>query len=154
MGKPPTETGVCRLSLSDLDKEVRDWFITETNTLGCNIKVDKVGNIFAIYPGKNLDHPTAIGSHLDTQPMGGRYDGVLGVLAGLDVLKIMKENFYVPNYPISVVNWTNEEGARFPVDYGFFPLGTKRNRRVCDEFAIRHRSKFGHGCTSFEKNWL
>lgn len=82
--------------------------------LGCNIKVDQVGNIFAIYPGKNMGHPTAIGSHLDTQPTGGRYDGVLGVLSGLEVLKIMKENAYVPNYPIAVVNWTNEEGARFP----------------------------------------
>lgn len=113
-GNIPTETGVCRLSLSDLDKAVRDWFITETKALGCNIKVDQVGNIFAIYPGKNMGHPTAIGSHLDTQPTGGRYDGVLGVLAGLEVLKIMKENAYVPNYPIAVVNWTNEEGARFP----------------------------------------
>lgn len=113
-GKAPTETGVCRLSLSDLDKKVRDWFVTETKALDCKVEVDQVGNIFAVYPGKREGHPTAIGSHLDTQPTGGRYDGVLGVLAGLEVLKIMKENAYIPNYPFAVVNWTNEEGARFP----------------------------------------
>ena len=113
-GNEPTETGVCRLSLSTVDKAVREWFITETKAIGCNIKDDPVGNIFATYPGKNAGHPTAIGSHLDTQPTGGRYDGILGVLAGLEVLKIMKENSYVPKYPIAVVNWTNEEGARFP----------------------------------------
>lgn len=114
-GSEPTETGVCRLSLSDLDKRVRQWFISEAKSLGCEIKVDKVGNIFAIYSGKNRGAPCAIGSHLDTQPTGGRYDGVLGVLAGLEVLRTMKDNNYVPNYPIAVVNWTNEEGARFPM---------------------------------------
>lgn len=113
-GSSPTETGVCRLSLSDLDKTVRDWFINETKPLGCNVKVDSVGNIFANYPRRNEGQPTAIGSHLDTQPTGGRYDGILGILSGLEMLKIMKENAYVPNYPITVVNWTNEEGARFP----------------------------------------
>lgn len=113
-GNAPTETGVCRLSLSDLDRKVRDWFVKETKLLGCEVKVDQVGNTFAIYHGKEEGFPTAIGSHLDTQPTGGRYDGVLGVLAGLEVIRIMKENSYVPKYPIAVVNWTNEEGARFP----------------------------------------
>ncbi|CUM56780.1 uncharacterized protein AC631_05289 [Debaryomyces fabryi] len=69
-GKAPTETGVCRLSLSDLDKKVRDWFVTETKALDCKVEVDQVGNIFAVYPGKREGHPTAIGSHLDTQPTG------------------------------------------------------------------------------------
>lgn len=115
-GPESTQTGVCRLTLSDLDKQVRDWFIVETKKLGCTVKVDEVGNIFAIYPGKdNSVPPTAIGSHLDTQPTGGRYDGILGVLSGLEVLRTLKENNYVPNYPIAVINWTNEEGARFPM---------------------------------------
>ncbi|KAK6463296.1 beta alanine synthase [Scheffersomyces coipomensis] len=115
-GPESTQTGVCRLSLSDLDKGVRDWFIKETENLGCEVKVDEIGNIFAIYPGKNPDaKPTAIGSHLDTQPTGGRYDGVLGVLSGLEVLRTIKENGFVPNYPIALINWTNEEGARFPM---------------------------------------
>lgn len=114
-GKGPTETGVCRLALTDLDKGVRDWFVAETKLLGCNVTVDDMGNIFAVYPGKNPGPPTAIGSHLDTQPTGGRYDGILGVLGGLEVLRTLKENNYVPEYPIAVVDWTNEEGARFPM---------------------------------------
>lgn len=115
-GPGPTETGVCRLALSDLDKSVRDWFVKETTDLGCKIKIDQVGNTFAIFPGKNNDAlPTGVGSHLDTQPSGGRYDGILGVLSGLEVLRTLKENNIVPNYPIALINWTNEEGARFPI---------------------------------------
>ncbi|KAK6198809.1 beta alanine synthase [Scheffersomyces amazonensis] len=115
-GPESTQTGVCRLSLSDYDKGVRDWFVEQTKSLGCEVKIDEIGNIFAIYPGKNNDaKPTAIGSHLDTQPTGGRYDGVLGVLSGLEVLRTIKENGFVPNYPIALINWTNEEGARFPL---------------------------------------
>ncbi|KAI3404487.2 hypothetical protein KGF56_002679 [Candida oxycetoniae] len=114
-GKEASQTGVCRLALSDLDKCVRDWFVKETSDLGCTIKIDQVGNIFAIYPSKNKGLPTGIGSHLDTQPSGGRYDGILGVLSGLEVLRTLKENNIVPNFPIALVNWTNEEGARFPM---------------------------------------
>lgn len=109
------ETGVCRLALSDEDKGVRDWFVAEVTKLGCQVKIDELGNIFAIYPGKNEGKPTGIGSHLDTQPTGGRYDGVYGVLSGLEVLRTMKDNNYTPNYPICVVDWMNEEGARFPM---------------------------------------
>ncbi|RCK66929.1 N-carbamoyl-L-amino acid hydrolase [Candida viswanathii] len=113
-GPESTQTGVCRLALSDLDKSVRDWFVGELKSLGCEIKIDQMGNIFGIYPGKNKGLPTGIGSHLDTQPSGGRYDGILGVLLGLEVLRTMKDNGYVPNFPVAVINWTNEEGARFP----------------------------------------
>lgn len=114
-GKEFTETGVCRLALSDEDKGVRDWFVAEAKKIGCTIKIDELGNIFAIYAGKNEGYPTAMGSHLDTQPTGGRYDGILGVLSGLEVLRTMKENDFVPQYPICVVDWMNEEGARFPM---------------------------------------
>ena len=113
-GLESTQTGVCRLALSDLDKKVRDWFVQETEKLGCQVKIDEMGNIFAIYPGKNQGPPIGIGSHLDTQPNGGRYDGILGVLLGLEVLRTLKDNNYTPNYPIAVIDWTNEEGARFP----------------------------------------
>lgn len=113
-GPESTQTGVCRLALSDLDKKVRDWFVQETEKLGCQVKIDEMGNIFAIYPGKNQGPPIGIGSHLDTQPNGGRYDGILGVLLGLEVLRTLKDNNYTPNYPIAVIDWTNEEGARFP----------------------------------------
>ncbi|SMN20636.1 similar to Scheffersomyces stipitis PICST_28429 beta alanine synthase [Scheffersomyces stipitis CBS 6054] [Maudiozyma saulgeensis] len=113
-GPQETETGMCRLSLSQEDKNVRDWFVKETKSLGCEVKIDQIGNIFAIYPGQKKGPPTGIGSHLDTQPTGGRYDGVLGVLAGLEVLRTFRDNNYTPQYPVAVVNWTNEEGARFP----------------------------------------
>lgn len=113
-GDDENETGVGRLALSDDDKGVRDWFVSEAKELGCEVKVDELGNIFATYKGKNEGAPTAIGSHLDTQPTGGRYDGVYGVLSGLEVLRTLKRNNYVPNFPIAVVSWTNEEGARFP----------------------------------------
>lgn len=115
-GPNPTDTGVTRMALTDFDKGVKDWFVQETKKLGCKVVVDDVGNIFATYPGKNNDAlPTGMGSHLDTQPTGGRYDGILGVLSGLEVLRTLKANNYTPNFPITLVDWCNEEGARFPV---------------------------------------
>ena len=113
-GSDVTETGCCRLALSDLDKGVRDWFGEETKALGRTVKVDEMGSIFFFFFCKNEGLPTGIGSHLDTQPNGGRYDGIYGVLSGLEVLRTMKENNFVPNFPVAVVDWTNEEGARFP----------------------------------------
>jgi acetylornithine deacetylase/succinyl-diaminopimelate desuccinylase-like protein len=68
-----TETGMSRLSLSDADKQARDWFVDTTKSLGCTVKVDAMGNIFAVRPGKRIGPPTCAGSHLDTQPSGGRY---------------------------------------------------------------------------------
>ncbi len=104
-----------RLALSDADKAARDWFVKTTEDLGCKVTIDSMGNIFAIRPGLNNDKPpTFVGSHLDTQPTGGRYDGILGVTAGVEMLKVMNENWTETEYPIGVVNWTNEEGARFP----------------------------------------
>ncbi|CDK27185.1 unnamed protein product [Kuraishia capsulata CBS 1993] len=115
-GPLDSDTGVCRLALSDEDKGVRDWFVQELISLGCEVKIDEVGSIFGIYPGKdNSKPPTAMGSHLDTQPTGGRYDGILGVLSGLEVLRTFKDSGYVPNYPVALVDWMNEEGARFPM---------------------------------------
>lgn len=113
-GEQDYEFGMRRLAGTELDGKMRDWFIAECKKLGCSIKIDKIGNIFAIYPGKNKGtKPTATGSHLDTQPEAGKYDGILGVLAGLEVLRTFKENGYVPNYDVCVIVWFNEEGARF-----------------------------------------
>lgn len=103
-GVKDIDTGMCRLGLSQDDKKVRDWFVQETQNLGCKVKIDEIGNIFAIYSGLKEGPPTAIGSHLDTQPTGGRYDGVLGVLSGLEILRTFKDNNYIPQYPVSVVN--------------------------------------------------
>ncbi|TVY49651.1 N-carbamoyl-L-amino-acid hydrolase [Lachnellula occidentalis] len=115
-GEGATDIGMARLTLSDADKQARDWFVKTTESLGCKVKVDAMGNIFAIRPGKqNSAAPTYAGSHMDTQPTGGRYDGILGVHAGIEVLKTMKDNDIETEYPTGVINWTNEEGARFPI---------------------------------------
>ncbi|KAI0112568.1 hypothetical protein GGR51DRAFT_46087 [Nemania sp. FL0031] len=109
------ETGMSRLSLSDTDKKARDWFVETTSSLGCDVKVDAMGNIFAVRPGCQEGLATFAGSHLDTQPSGGRYDGILGVLAGIEMLKVLKDHHVETEFPVGVVNWTNEEGARFPI---------------------------------------
>lgn len=126
-----------RLALSDADKTARDWFVSTTKALGCNITVDSMGNIFAVRPGlRNDKPPTFVGSHLDTQPTGGRYDGILGVTAGVEMLKVLADNWVETEYPVGVVNWTNEEGARFPksmissgVWAGEVPIETAHNLR-------------------------
>jgi N-carbamoyl-L-amino-acid hydrolase len=106
--------GIRRLTLSDEDRQVRDWFKAQCEALGCTVMVDSVGNMFARRPGRNDDlPPIAMGSHLDTQPTGGKFDGVLGVLGALEALRTMVEMGYETNAPVEVVNWTNEEGSRF-----------------------------------------
>jgi hypothetical protein len=96
-----------RLALSDPDKQARDWFVNTTKDLGCEVTVDAMGNIFAVRPGlKNDEPPTFVGSHLDTQPTGGRYDGILGVHAGVEMLKVLNDNWVETQYPVGVVNWT------------------------------------------------
>jgi N-carbamoyl-L-amino-acid hydrolase len=105
--------GVCRLTLSDLDRQVRDWFRARAETLGCRVTVDDMGAMFARRAGAADVPPIAIGSHLDTQPTGGKFDGVLGVLAALEALRTLHEAGYETYAPVEVVNWTNEEGSRF-----------------------------------------
>lgn len=98
---------MARLSLDASDKQVRDWFLQEAKSLGCKTRVDQMGNLFAIRPGKNQDiPPVMMGSHLDTQPTGGRYDGILGVVSGLEVLRVLNDNDYQTQGSIGVVNWT------------------------------------------------
>lgn len=112
----PTEIGMRRLALTDSDKEARDWFASTTKALGCKVHTDAMGNQFAIRAGLNNDTPpTYAGSHLDTQPSGGRYDGILGVTAGVEMLRTLNDNWIETSYPVGVINWTNEEGARFPM---------------------------------------
>ena len=108
--------GICRLTLSDFDRQVRDWFWAQCQALGCTVAVDEVGNMFARRPGKNKNQnlaPIAMGSHLDTQPTGGKFDGALGVLGALEAMRTLHQAGYATNAPIEIVNWTNEEGARF-----------------------------------------
>ena len=106
--------GLCRLTLTELDRQVRDWFKAQCQALGCTVTVDEVGTMFARRPGKNQNlAPIAMGSHLDTQPTGGKFDGVLGVLAALEAMRTLQQAGYETNAAVEIVNWTNEEGARF-----------------------------------------
>src|SRR6476660_7150116 len=106
--------GICRLTLTDLDRQVRDWFRARCEALGCTVTVDDMVAMFARRKGQRDDiPPTAMGSHLDTQPTGGKFDGVLGVLGALEALRTLHETGYETNAPIEIVNWTNEEGSRF-----------------------------------------
>lgn len=107
--------GVCRLALTDRDKEGRDLFVSWCREAGCSIRVDQLGNIFARREGTNPERPPVVtGSHLDTQPTGGRFDGVYGVLAGLEVVRTLNDHGRTTQAPIEVAAWTNEEGSRFP----------------------------------------
>jgi N-carbamoyl-L-amino-acid hydrolase len=106
--------GIRRLTLTDLDRQVRDWFVRQCEAAGCTVTIDELGNIFARRPGRdNSLPPIAMGSHLDTQPTGGKFDGVIGVLSGLEVLRTLNDAGYETNAPIEVIDWTNEEGSRF-----------------------------------------
>ncbi|MDP7652770.1 MAG: Zn-dependent hydrolase [Rhodospirillales bacterium] len=106
--------GVCRLALTDEDKAARDLFSRWCAKAGCGVVVDKMGNVFARRSGRDNDlPPIIIGSHLDSQPTGGKFDGAYGVLAGLEVIRTLNDHTIETEAPIEVVSWTNEEGARF-----------------------------------------
>ncbi|MBL0374515.1 Zn-dependent hydrolase [Rhizobium sp. KVB221] len=111
---PGIAGGNNRQTLTDEDGEGRKLFKSWCDNAGLTMGVDKIGNMFATRPGTDPDAlPVHIGSHLDTQPTGGKYDGVLGVLAGLEVVRTMNDLGIKTRHPIVVTNWTNEEGARF-----------------------------------------
>ncbi|PQV46803.1 Zn-dependent hydrolase [Paraburkholderia sp. BL21I4N1] len=106
--------GVRRLALTDEDRRGRALFAEWCVAAGMTMRTDEVGNLFARREGTEADaKPILIGSHLDTQPEGGRFDGVYGVLAGLEVVRSLNEQGIHTQHPIEVVSWTNEEGARF-----------------------------------------
>lgn len=108
------DVGLRRLALSAEDKQMRDLFVDWAKTAGCTVEVDRLGNIFARRPGTDPSlPPVAIGSHLDTQICGGRYDGILGVLCGLEVVRTLNDRGLQTKRGIEVICWTNEEGARF-----------------------------------------
>ena len=108
------EVGLRRLALSGEDREMRDQFVAWAKDAGCSVEIDRLGNIFARRPGSDPSlPPVAIGSHLDTQICGGRYDGILGVLCGLEVVRTLNDRGLATKRGIEVICWTNEEGARF-----------------------------------------
>jgi N-carbamoyl-L-amino-acid hydrolase len=110
-----TAKGGCnRQTLTDLDGEGRALFQRWGEAIGLTLSVDRVGNMVFRRPGRDPSRkPVAIGSHLDTQPTGGKFDGVLGVLAGLEIMRALHEAGAETEAPLALINWTNEEGARF-----------------------------------------
>ena len=106
--------GVRRLTLTDTDKRGRDRFRAECEQLGLTVWVDAIGNMFARRPGRDPNRPPVLfGSHLDSQPSGGKFDGALGVLAGLEVMRSLNDLGIVTEAPLELINWTDEEGSRF-----------------------------------------
>jgi N-carbamoyl-L-amino-acid hydrolase len=112
--------GVCRLALTDLDRQGRDLVVGWAKQAGMSVTIDKIGNVFMRRAGKNPNlPPIACGSHIDTQPTGGKFDGNYGVLAGLEVVRTLNDHGIETEAPLEVVFWTNEEGSRFvPVMMG------------------------------------
>ena len=112
--------GVCRLTLTDLDKQGRDLVTRWAREAGMSVTIDKIGNGFMRRPGRNNSLPPIMtGSHIDTQPTGGKFDGNYGVLAGIEVVRTLNDLGIETEAPIEVAFWTNEEGSRFvPVMMG------------------------------------
>lgn len=106
--------GNCRLSMTPEDGEARDLFKSWCEAAGLTVRIDRAGNMFAIRPGTDINAPMIVtGSHLDTQPHGGRFDGISGVLTALEVMETLNDAGVTTAAPLAVVNWTNEEGVNF-----------------------------------------
>ena len=111
---PGERGGSRRLALTDFDIEGRNLFRKWADEAGCTFRLDTMGNLFARRNGKNPEAPPVLaGSHLDTQPSGGRFDGILGVLGALEVVRSLNDHRIETESPVEIVVWTNEEGARF-----------------------------------------
>ena len=136
--------GVRRLALSELDGQARDLFIRWCKEAGCSITVDGIGNIFARRPGKEESLPPIItGSHIDTQPSGGKFDGNYGVMSGLEVVRTLNDNHIETQAPVEVAVWTNEEGSRFTpvmmgsgVFIGAFPLDSTLEQKDLEGITV------------------
>ena len=106
--------GVKRLTLTDVDKAGRERFSAWCQALGLTVRVDAIGNMFARREGRDPSRkPVLFGSHLDSQPSGGKFDGALGVIAGLEVMRTLNDLNIITEAPLELVNWTDEEGSRF-----------------------------------------
>ena len=108
--------GVCRMALTDEDRQGRDLVVKWMHELDLEVTVDQIGNVVGIRPGQESGRPVMTGSHIDTVASGGRYDGNLGVLAGLEVIETLNDSNIITRKPIGVGFFTNEEGSRFAPD--------------------------------------
>ncbi|MFW5331709.1 Zn-dependent hydrolase [Hydrogenophaga sp. ZJX-1] len=137
--------GNCRLALSVLDGQGRDLVVGWMREAGLAITVDQIGNIFGVRPGRDPQRrPVMTGSHIDTQPTGGRFDGCYGVMAGLEVMRTLNDHGITTEAPLALAIWTNEEGTRFVpvmmgsgVHCGVFPLETALTATDLDGLAVR-----------------
>lgn len=138
----PSAGGLSRLSGTDEDRQVRDWFWQQITELGAKTyTVNATGSQFASFAGEDNEiPPIAMGSHLDSVATGGRFDGPLGVIGALEVVRSMKELGIKTKAPITVINWTNEEGARF-----FPPLGSSCVYAGQSSVSAAHLSKANNG---------
>ena len=146
--------GNCRLALTKLDGEGRDLVVGWMKEAGLSVTIDQIGNIFGRREGRNPSLPPVMtGSHIDTQPTGGKFDGCFGVLAGLEVMRTLKERNIQTESPLELAIWTNEEGTRFVpvlmgsgVFSGKFSLETalsakdNQGKIVADELKMLHRA--------------
>ncbi len=153
--------GSHRLTLSDEDRAARDLFAEWCAAAGLSMTIDAMGDMFARRPGADAARaPVGMGSHLDTQPFGGKFDGVFGVLAGLEVVRTLNDHGIETAAPLEVVNWTNEEGARFApamlasgVYGGAFDLQWAQSLRAVDSGAtvLEELKRIGyHGAAAVE----
>jgi N-carbamoyl-L-amino-acid hydrolase len=133
--------GVRRLALTDLDRQARDVVVAWLRETGATVEIDCVGNIFATRSGKLAGGPTVFaGSHIDTQPSGGKFDGNYGVLAALEVLRTLNDARVTTERAVGVAIWTNEEGSRFVPVMG----GSGAFAGVFDfEYLLRQRDRDG-----------
>jgi N-carbamoyl-L-amino-acid hydrolase len=137
--------GVRRLTLTDVDRQGRDQFVRWCKEAGLAVEVDGIGNIFARRAGTDSGAlPVAIGSHLDSQPSGGKFDGAYGVMAGLEVVRSLNDAGIQTRAPVEVVSWTNEEGSRFVptlmgsgVFSGVFPLESILENQDVEGVSVR-----------------
>jgi N-carbamoyl-L-amino-acid hydrolase len=137
--------GVRRVTLTEADRLGRDRFVAWCKEAGLSVEVDGIGNIFARRAGSEAAAlPVAIGSHLDSQPSGGRFDGAYGVMAGLEIVRTLNDAGVRTRAPLEVVSWTNEEGSRFVptlmgsgVFAGVFPLAKVLEEKDVDGISVR-----------------
>lgn len=147
-------TGSCRLAMTAEDAQARELLASWCSQAGLDVHVDGAGNMFAVRPGSNPQRlPVASGSHLDTQPHGGRFDGISGVLAALEVIETLNDEGITTAAPLAVVNWTNEEGVRYAPGL----LGSAWYAGLLDDEALA-RVKDADGVLfrqeAYERGWL
>ncbi len=137
--------GVQRLALSDEDRQARDLFVRWLKEMALEVMIDEMGNIFGKRQVKNNDLPAVVvGSHIDSQPKGGRFDGILGVMGALEVMRTLDEKKIETQRPICMVDWTNEEGSRFaPAIVGSGVWVGKLERNWVYDRSDMHGRKFG-----------